>query len=100
MDNNTESNKNNTTEGTSENNAEQVPLNPELTELKRQIFASFETLLAPIKQEIKELKDGQKVLFECDKSINNNKIEKRFVQNEERQKKLESRISLLEDQLL
>ena len=99
MDNNTEVNKNNTTEEQSVNNAGHVPLNPELTELKRQIFAGFETLLAPIKQEIKELKDGQKILFDCDKSINNNKIEKKFVQNEERQKKLETRISLLEDQL-
>ena len=42
------------------NNEGQVPLNPELTELRRQIFAGFETLLAPIKQEIKELKDDQK----------------------------------------
>ena len=90
MDNNTEVNKNNTTEEQSVTNAGHVPLNPELTELKRQIFAGFETLLAPIKQEIKELKDGQKILFDCDKSINNNKIEKKLVQNEERHKKLEN----------
>ena len=44
----------------SANNEVQIPLNPELTELKRQIFAGFENLLAPIKQEIKELKDDQK----------------------------------------
>ena len=100
MDNNTEVNKNNTTEEQSVTNAGHVPLNPELTELKRQIFAGFETLLVPIKQEIKELKDGQKILFDCDKSINNNKIEKKLVQNKERHKKLENRISLLEDQLL
>ena len=100
MDNNTEVNKNNTTEEQSVTNALHVLLDPELTELKRQIFAGFETLLAPIKQEIKELKDGQKILFDCDKSINNNKIEKKLVQNKERHKKLENRISLLEDQLL
>ena len=102
MDNSTEENKNNSDTGQGVNNKEQVPvsLNPELTELKRQIFAGFETLLAPIKQEIKGLKDDQKILFECDKSINKSKIEKKFVQNEERHKKLEMRISLLEDQLL
>ena len=100
MDNTTEVNKDNTIDEQSVNNEGQVPLNPELTELKRQIFAGFETLLAPIKQEIKELKDDQKILFECDKSINKSRIEKKLVQNEERQKKLETRISLLEDQLL
>ena len=102
MDNSTEENKNNSGTSQGVNNEAQapVPLNPELTELKRQIFAGFETLLAPIKQEIKELKDDQKILFECDKSINKSKIEKKFVQNEERHKKLETRISLLEDQLL
>ena len=45
MDNNTEVNKNNTTEEQSVTNAGHVPLNPELTELKRQIFAGFKTLL-------------------------------------------------------
>ena len=102
MDNSIEENKNNSDTGQSVNNEGQmpVPLNPELTELKRQIFAGFEILLAPIKQEIKELKDDQKILFECDKMINKSKIEKKFVQNEERHKKLEMRISLLEDQLL
>ena len=94
------SNQNNTSEKTGTNKEEQVSLNPELTELKHQFFAVFKTLLAPIKQEIKELKDDQKVLFEYDKSIKECKIEKKFVQTEERQKKLETRVSLLEDQLL
>ena len=104
MDNSTEENKNNSGSSQGVNNEAQaqapVPLNPELAELKRQIFAGFETLLEPIKQEIKELKDDQKILFECDKTISKSKIEKKFVQNEERHKKLETRISLLEDQLL
>ena len=77
-----------------------VVLNPELTELKKQIFAGFETLLVPLRQEIKELKDDQKILFECDKFTSENKIEKKFVQAEEKHRKLENRISLLEDQLL
>ena len=92
--------KNHSTEERGENNKGQVALNPELTELKRQIFAGFENLLAPIKQEIQELKDDQKTLFDGEKTINKSRIEKKFAQNEERQKKLESRISLLEDQLL
>ena len=82
MENSNELNKNNTLEKTGVNNQEQVSLNPELTKLKRQIFAGFETLLAPIKQEIKELNDDQKVLFDYDKSINECKIEKKFVQTE------------------
>ena len=55
-----ERNKDKSKESTSENSEGQVPLNPELTELKRQIFTGFEKLLTPIKQEIKEFKDGQK----------------------------------------
>ena len=93
-------NKNHSTDKQGVNNEGQIALNPELTELKRQIFAGFEDLLAPIKQEIKELKDDQKILFEGETNINKSRIEKKFVQNEERQKKLETRISLLEDQLL
>ena len=65
MDNSTEEIKNNSGSSQGVNNEAQapVPLNPELTELKRQIFAGFETLLEPIKQEIKELKDDQKILL-------------------------------------
>ena len=89
--------ENNTTE---DHDTSTVLLNPELTELKRQIFAGFETLLAPIKKEIKELKDDQKTLFEGQTATCAPKIERKFVQSEERHKKLESRISRLEDQLL
>ena len=89
--------ENNTTE---DHDTSTVLLNPELTELKRQIFAGFETLLAPIKKEIKELKDDHKTLFEGQTTTCAPKIERKFVQSEERQKKLESRISRLEDQLL
>ena len=32
------------------NNSSSVPLNPELTELKRQMFAGFESMLAPLKK--------------------------------------------------
>ena len=82
------------------NNSSSVPLNPELTELKRQMFAGFESMLAPLKREIKELKDDQKKMLDGEKLINETKIAKKFVQNEEKQKKLETRIGLLEDQLL
>ena len=77
-----------------------IALNPELTELKRQIFAGFESMIEPLKQEIKELKDDQKILFECDKFTNSSKIERKLIKNDEKHRKLESRISLLEDQLL
>ena len=100
MENNNKADMANTLETQSVNNVEHVPLNPELTELKWQIFAGFESLLAPIKQEIKELKDGQKVLSECNKGTTNNRIERKLVQNDERHKRLENRISVLEDQLL
>ena len=77
-----------------------IALNPELTELKRQIFAGFETLIEPLKQEIKELKEDQKVLFECDQITNSHKLERKLIKNDEKHRKLEFRISLLEDQLL
>ena len=77
-----------------------VELNPELTELKRQIFAGFESLLAPLKQEIKELKDDQKEILDGDRLLNESKITRKLEQNEEKHKKLETRIGLLEDQLL
>ena len=82
------------------NNSSSVPLNPELAELKRQMFAGFELMLAPLKKEIKELKDDQKKMLDGEKLINETKIAKKFAQNEEKQKKLETRIGLLEDQLL
>ena len=77
-----------------------IALNPELTELKRQIFVGIESLIEPLKQEIKELKDDQKTLFECDQISNTNKIERKLINNNEKHRKLESRISILEDQLL
>ena len=69
-------NKHHSTDKQGVNNEGQIALNPELTELKRQIFAGFEDLLAPIKQEIKELKDDQKILFEGETNINKSRIEK------------------------
>ena len=53
-------------------NSSSVPLNPELTELKRQIFAGFESMLAPLRKEIKELKDDQKEILDGEKLINEN----------------------------
>ena len=57
-------------------------------------------MLAPLRQEIQELKEDQKEILEGDKLINENKIAKKFVRSEEKQKKLETRIGLLEDRLL
>ena len=67
-------------------NSSSVPLNPEQTELKRQIFAGFESMLTPLRKEIKELKDDQKEILDGKKLINENKIAKKFVQNEEKQR--------------
>ena len=64
------------------------------------MLAGFRSILAPLKREIKELKDDQKKMLDGEKLINETKIAKKFVQNEEKQKKLETRIGLLEDQLL
>ena len=94
MDNNSQSNQQQM------NNSSSVPLNPELAELKRQMFAGFKLMLAPLKKEIKELKEDQKKMLDGEKLINETKIAKKFVQNEEKQKKLETRIGLLEDRLL
>ena len=56
-----------------------VELNPELRELKRQLFEGFEQMIEPLKHDI---------------------ISRKFKNNDERHRKLESRLSQIEDQLL
>ena len=80
MENNTPSND----QQSNHNQQTTVDLNPQLTELKRQIFAGLDSMLAPLKKEIKELKDDQKEILDGDKCINENKIAKKFIQNEEK----------------
>ena len=76
-------------------------LKPELKELKRQLFVGFEQLISsqiePLKEDIRQLK--------ADRLLESNTVEgyiiaKRFQRNDEKQKKIEERLSVIEDQLL
>ena len=74
-----------------------VDLKPELRELKRQLFAGIEQLIEPLKQDIRELKAGrnQDGSALCVETVN-----QKFRRNEAKQKKIEDRLSVIEDQLL
>ena len=84
----------------SDGEGEQI-LKPELQELKRQLFAGFEQLISsqidPLKEDIRQLK-AEKGLEENTVTIGT--ISRRFQRNDEKQKKIEERLSVIEDQLL
>ena len=96
------STENNTTNNsTKETVEEEKALNPELMELKKQLFKGFDALinqkLEPLKKDIQELRnDGKLELNE----LNVETLSRRIMQNDAKHKKLESRISIIEDQLL
>ena len=76
-------------------------LNPELTELKHQLFAGFEQLieqkLEPLKNDIQELKNTKDV---GNKTLNVETLSWKIKQNDVKHEKLEDRLNLIEDQLL
>ena len=77
------------------------PLNPELMELKRQLFEGFDTLidqkLSPLKKDIQELKNDRKL--EC-RELNVETLTRKIKQSDAKHKKLENRLNQIEDQLL
>ena len=77
------------------------PLNPELMELKRQLFEGFDTLidqkLSPLKKDIQELKNDRKL--ECSE-LNVETLTRKIKQSDAKHKKLENRLNQIEDQLL
>ena len=72
-------------------------LRPELVELKRQLFAGFEQLIEPIKKDIQALKSERKSEASalCVETVN-----RKFLRSEAKQRKIENRLSMIEDQLL
>ena len=72
-------------------------LRPELIELKRQLFAGFEQLIEPIKKDIQALKSERKseAATLCVETVN-----RKFLRSEAKQRKIENRLSIIEDQLL
>ena len=85
-----------------DNNTDQPKdLKPELKELKRQLFVGFEQLISsqiePLKEDIRQLKADR--LLESN-PVESNIITRRFQRNDEKQKKIEERLSIIEDQLL
>ena len=74
-----------------------IILKPELQELKRQIFAGFEELIEPLKKDIQDLKSERQLEVE---TLSVETVTKRFERSDEKHKRLEERLSLIEDQLL
>ena len=76
-------------------------LKPELQELKRQLFAGFEQLISsqiePLKADIRQLKADKGL---GGNSVTDGTISRRLQRNDEKQKKIEERLSVIEDQLL
>ena len=76
-------------------------LNPELTELKRQLFAGFEQLIEqsiePLKKDIQELKSDR---VPRDETLNVETLSWKLRQNDVKHKKLKDRLNQIEDQLL
>ena len=72
-------------------------LRPELIELKRQLFAGFEQLIKPLKKDIQALKSERNLeaMTLCVETVN-----RKFLRSEAKQKKIETRLSMIEDQLL
>ena len=83
------------------NETDNSSLNPELTELKGQLFAGFEQLieqkLEPLKKDIQELKNEKNPGSE---TLNVETISWKLKQNDVKHKKLEDRLNLIKDQLL
>ena len=76
-------------------------LKPEHEDLKQQLFVGIRPMLDPIK-DIEQIKLDQQGLESETSRVNlsGHKLKQQIIKNEEKQKKLEHRISALEDQLL
>ena len=71
-------------------------LRPEHIELKRQLFAGFEQLIEPLKKDIQALKSERNLEATtlCVERVN-----RKFLRSEAKQKNIETRLSMIEDQL-
>ena len=76
-----------------------VSTNADLLALEKRLFAGFALLIDPLKKDIEQLKNNQSGCANCDEETSE-KIDRKFRINEEKQRKLDDRLSLIEDQLL
>ena len=74
-----------------------VELNPELHELKRQLFEGFEQMIEPLKWDIEDLKTDRD---NRNAALNVETLSRKLKKKDEKHRKLESRLSQIEDQLL
>ena len=74
-----------------------VELNPELCELKRQLFEGFEQMKEPLKHDTEDLKTDRD---NRNAALNVETLSRKLKNNDEKHRKLESRLSQMEDQLL
>ena len=88
------------TGGVNPTDPKQKELNPDHEELKRQIFAGIKLMLDPIKEDIEQIKPDQHGLKEDTDSCTGKQLKRLIIKNEEKQKKIETQISALENQLL
>ena len=88
------------TGGVNPTDPKQKEISPDHEELKRQSFAGIKLMLDPIKEDIEQIKLDQCGLKEDTDSCTGKQLKRQIIKNEEKQKKLETRISVLEDQLL
>ena len=80
------------------NDDNKVTTNADLMALERRLFAGIAQLIDPLKKDIEDLKNNSGCV-NCDDSATV-KINKKFQVNEEKQKKIEDQLNLIEDQLL
>ena len=74
-----------------------IDLNPELCELKRQLFAGFKQMIEPLKCGIEVLKSERDTR---NLTLIVETLSMKLHQNDEKHRKLEDQLSLIEDQLL
>ena len=72
-------------------------LTPDLELLKKQLFAGFQSMIEPLKKDIQQLQNDRS---NDESTLCVETVNRKFMRNEAKQKKIEDRLSLIEDQLL
>ena len=78
---------------------EKASTNADLLALEKRLFTGFAQLIDPLKKDIEELKNNRSGCVNCNEGTTE-RIDRKFRINEEKQRKIEDRLILIEDQLL
>ena len=90
-------NQGNHDNGNGSGSGDQEKLTPNLELLKKQLFAGFESIIEPLRKDIKQLQTERK---DDETALRVETVNRKFLRQEAKQKKIEDRLSLIEDQLL